>query len=465
MASFFHTLVSQKSRLALLGGLLAAVLMYWLLAQSGLSHEARLLAGLTVLCAIWWVFEPIPIPVTSILPIAILPLLGVIEPSAVAQSYGHPLILLLLGGFILSMAMERSGAHRHIALIMLHLLGGGSARRVVFGFMLATAALSMWISNTATTLMMLPVALAVIKAGEDESIAVPLLLGICYAASIGGMGTPIGTPPNLIFMNVYEETVGKSVSFLQWMSWSVPVVIVFVPLVGFWLTRKLKNTGSFSIPDKEPWTIDQKRVLWVFAITALAWITRSEPFGGWRDLLGLASANDASVALLAVVAMFIVPNGKGGKLLDWQTANKIPWGMLLLFSGGIALAKAFVATGLAGAIADQLAAFAGLPVMLMILLLCLAVTFLTEVTSNTASTSLLMPVLAAAAVGLDIDPLLLMVPAALSASCAFMLPVATVPNAVIFGSGKVTILQMVKAGFMLNIIGVLVITVLMMRLT
>ena len=449
---------------ALALGPVTAVLAYGLSINSQLSPEAAFVAAITTLCALWWIFEPVPIPVTSLIPVALLPLFGILSPNQVAEAYGNPLILLLLGGFILSTAMERSGTHQHIALYMVHLLGTHSGRRIVLGFMAASALLSMWISNTATTLMLLPVALAVINASDNDRIAVPLLLGICYAASIGGMGTPIGTPPNLIFMKVYNDTQGASVSFLQWMTWCVPAVLVFVPLAGLWLTRKLPTGGNFVLPEKMPWTAEQKRVLWVFSLTAFAWITRTEPFGGWREWLNLPTANDASVALLAVIAMFIIPNGKGERLLNWEAANRIPWGMLLLFAGGIALAKAFVATGLAEALAESIAGFASLPVFLMLLCICLGVTFLTEITSNTASTSLLMPVLAVAAVGTSIDPLLLMVPAALSASCAFMLPVATAPNAIIFGSGRVPIIQMVQAGFTLNLIGAVVISLFMLRL-
>ena len=450
--------MDNSSSRSLFTGLLIALIMYFYLSGSSLNHDAILVASITCLCAVWWALEPIPIPVTSLLPLALLPLLGILNPSQVAEAYGSPLILLLLGGFLLSTAMESSGTHKHIAMMLVHLFGATNGRRVVFGFMTASAVLSMWISNTATTLMLLPVALAVINLSDDKSISVPLLLGICYAASIGGMGTPIGTPPNLIFMQVYQETQNITVSFLQWMTWAVPVVVIFLPIVGWWLTRKLNSDTYFVLPEKMPWLTNQKRVLWVFILTALAWITRTEPFGGWREWLDLPKANDASVVLLAVVMMFLIPDGRGKKLLDWETANKIPWGILLLFAGGIALAKAFVVTGLADAIAQNLVGLTVLPLMLMLLCICLVVTFLTEVTSNTASTSLLMPVLAVAAVSMDMDPLTLMLPAVLSASCAFMLPVATAPNAIVFGSGKVPIFTMVKTGLVLNITGAFLIS-------
>lgn len=454
-----------KSNWRLLIGPLAGIVVFFLAYNSpSLNLQAATVAGITALCACWWTLESIPIPATSIIPLALLPLLGILTATQVAEAYGNPLILLLMGGCILSTAMEKSGAHRHIALKMLHLFGGRSFKRVVFGFMAASAILSMWISNTATTLMLLPVALAIISSTKNRALTAPLLLGICYSASIGGMGTPIGTPPNLILMRAYEEHIGQSIGFVTWMSWCVPVVFVFVPLAGLWLTRNLSGTSDFSLPQKEAWTPQQRRVMVVFSLTGLAWVTRQEPFGGWSQLFGLPNANDASVVLIAVVAMFIVPDGrgKGEKLLDWQTAVKIPWGMLLLFSGGIALAKGFVVSGLAEFLAQGIAQLAALPLFFMLLLICLGVTFLTEVTSNTASTSLLMPVLAVAAISADADPLLMMLPAALSASCAFMLPVATAPNAIVYGSGQVEIKTMVRTGIVLNIMGALIISTLLL---
>ena len=449
--------MNQLKDWVLLAGPIAGLLVYYFLLQAGLESDAAITAGITVLCVLWWVFEPVPIPVTSLIPLAMLQIFGVLSKNEVAEAYGSPLILLLLGGFIISKAMERSGAHRRIALGMINLFGGNSSRQLVFGFMATSAVLSMWISNTATTLMLLPVALAVLEKAEDRRLAAPLMLGIAYAASIGGIGTPIGTPPNLVFMQVYEEQAGKSVGFTEWMTWGVPVVLLMVPITALWLTRSLTYRGGFHLPEVGKWRVDERRVLMIFALTALAWITRKEPFGGWTELLGV-NANDASVALTAVILMFVVPNGRGEKLLDWPTAASIPWGVLLLFGGGICLAKGFVASGLSTMVGDALAVLANLPLILMMLALCLGVTFLTEATSNTASTVLLMPVLAAAALAAGVDPRLLMVPAAISASCAFMLPVATAPNSIIYGSGCVTTQQMAREGFVLNILGAAVIS-------
>ena len=435
-----------------------ALFMYIMLSISGWEFAPAATAAITLLCAIWWIFEPIPIPFTSLIPLALFPLLGILTPNQVAQAYGSQLILLLLGGFMISTAMADSGAHRRIALHMVNVFGGGSARGLVLGFMTASAVLSMWISNTATTLMLLPVALAVLERA-DRKLAIPLLLGVAYAASIGGLGTPIGTPPNLIFMQVYGDQFGQTPSFPQWMSWGLPVVILMVPITGLWLTRGVSLSHAVKLPPVGQWTAAEKRVLSLFTLTAVLWITRQAPFGGWSQWLGLPTANDASVALLAVIVMAIVPDGDGGRLLKWEAAAKIPWGVLLLFGGGIAIASAFMHSGLADHVASQLGVLAALPVWLMIILICLIVTFLTEVTSNTATASLLMPLLAAASVATDIDPYLLMIPAAMSASCAFMLPVATAPNAVIYGSGQVTIKDMARAGFVLNLAGAVVISI------
>ncbi|MEP5764094.1 MAG: SLC13 family permease [Halieaceae bacterium] len=435
-----------------------AGLTAYLLSQAGLGPDIAVTGLVAVWCVLWWVFEPVPIPVTSLLPLALLPLFGVLTPAQVGQAYGSPLILLLLGGFILSRAMEHSGAHRRVALYMMSLFGAHSDRRLVFGFMAAAATLSMWISNTATALMLLPVAMAILEKARGDTLAVPLLLGMAYAASVGGIGTPIGTPPNLIFMQVFEEVTGESVSFTQWMSVGLPVVIVLVPIIGLWLTRHLHGSSDVELPDPGHWRTEERRVMIVLTLTALAWITRTEPFGGWREWLGLYSANDASVALLAVVLMFVTPNGKGEKLLTWERAVTIPWGVLILFSGGICLAKGFVSSGLSQLLGDWLASLNYLPLWGLIAMICLVVTFLTETTSNTASTTLLMPILAAAALSAGIEPEVLMIPAAMTASCAFMLPVATAPNTVVYGSGRIAVQRMVREGFVLNLVGVTVVT-------
>ena len=427
---------------------------------AGLSVPACLTMGIALWTALWWIFEVIPIPVASLLPLALLPLVGVLTPLQVAQKYGHPLVLLLLGGFLLSKAMEKSGAHRRIALLLVHACPKGD-KFLLLGFMLATALLSMWISNTACTLMMLPIALAVIHGTTDNRLTIPLLLGIAYSANVGGIATPIGTPPNLVMIGAYRDLGFEELSFAQWMSFGVPVTILMVVVIWLWVGRNLSKNGSqVALPNSGKWTQPETRTLTIFALTALAWITRSEPFGGWKTWLDLPQANDASVAFIAVLLLFCLPSGenKGAKLLDWKTANQIPWGMLILVGAGLCLGEAFKQSGLSSSIAHALSGLENLPSILLLLGICLLVTFLTEITSNTATTSLLMPILGAAAIAAELDPKLLLIPAALSASCAFMLPVATIPNAVVFGTGKISIKRMAGEGFVLNLIGAGVVT-------
>ena len=453
----------QTKAIAFVGGPILALLAAYIIFVSGLPLPAAQTLGVTVLCICWWIFEPIPIPATSLIPLTLLPLFGVLDRTQLSGAYGHPLILLLLSGFLLSSALESNGAHRRLALTLLNAIGGHSSRRVVLGFMLVAALLSMWISNTATALMMLPVASAVLEKARDPNLRLPLLLAIAYGCSIGGMGTPIGTPPNVVFMGIYEETTGNTVSFLSWMSWALPVVIVLLPLAGWWLTRRLSAGGGVELPSLPPWSSAEKRVLAVFGVTALLWVTRTGPFGGWAGALDLSYSNDAMVGFAGVISMFLIGNGqksdKGKKLLDWETAEKIPWGILLLFAGGLAIAAAFLSSGLSTIVGEALAGASRLHPLAMMVVLCTVVTFLTEATSNTATTTILMPIAAATAVATAIDPRLLMIPVALSASCAFMLPVATPPNVIVFSTGDVPISQMVREGFALNLLGVLVISV------
>lgn len=444
--------------LALISGLLLAVGLALYMSASGWDTKACWTGAVVILCVVWWIFEPIPIPATSIIPLAVFPLVGVLSKEEVAKAYGSDLILLMLGGFMISAAMAHSGAHRRLALQLIKLIGGNSSRRIVFGFMCACAVLSMWISNTATALMMLPLALAIIDQSNDKKLAIPLLLAIAYGCSIGGLGTPIGTPPNLVFMQEYQNFTGTTVSFTQWMSWGLPVVLIMVPLASMWLTRNLSYVGELIMPPVGPWRAEEQRVLIIFGFTVLAWVTRTEPFGGWSTWLDMRGATDATVALFAAVTMFLIPNGRGGKLLDWETAVKVPWGILILFAAGIAIAMAFVESGLSQFIGEQLAVLSNLHPLIIIAIIALVVTFLTETTSNMATAVLLMPILAPAGVAAGVDPSLLMVPAVMSASCAFMLPVATPPNAIVFGTGLIPITRMAREGLALNFVGAVVIT-------
>jgi sodium-dependent dicarboxylate transporter 2/3/5 len=447
------------------GGPLLGVISAWASAASGwLEQDAALTLGISVWTALWWIFEPIPIPVTSLLPLGLFPLAGVLDGKAIAAAHGHPLVLLLLGGFILSRAMEKCGAHRRIAVMMVRSCGGGGSRSVVFGFMLATAAISMWISNTATALMMLPMAIAVLQSSDDEHLRVPLLLGIAFGANVGGIGTPIGTPPNLVFMGAYKDLTGSEISFAEWMMIGVPVAAVMLVVIWLWITRHLRGHAAPKLPDVGKWRPAEVRTLAVFAITALLWVTRSSPAGGWKAAFDMPLANDACVAFLAVVALFCIPNGDkpGEKLLDWETAKDIPWGLLLLVGAGLAVGSAFKTSKLSDAVAAMLSGVGSLPTIALLFSVCILVTFLTEMTSNTATTNVLMPILGATAVASQLDPKLLMLPAAISASCAFMLPVATMPNAVVFGTGEITVKRMAQEGFVLNLLGAIAITLICM---
>ncbi|MBB5213195.1 SLC13 family permease [Microbulbifer hydrolyticus] len=440
----------------LLGPILAAV-FYFLLKAVGMSYLPAVTAAITLLTVIWWITEALPIPATSIVPFVLLPLFGVADHKLVASSLGSHVILLLMGAFMLSKALEKSGAHERLALYMLKLVGISSGRRLVLGFMLAAGLLSMWISNTATTLMMLPIALAILARADNHRLTIALILGIAYAASLGGVGSPLGTPPNVIFMGIYEEVTGREFSFLSWMKIGLPVVLVTLPIMALWLTRGIKLEKALEPPVVGAWRAEEVRTLLVFGVAILFWVTRNEPFGGWSDLLGVSDAGDSTVALGAVVLMFLVPNGKGGRLLDWATAESIPWGMLLLFAGGIAIAKGFTASGLSEMMGQGLNFLTAMPLWLMLILLCLSVTFLTEITSNTATATLLMPILAVVATSAGFDPMVLMIPAAMCASCAFMLPVATAPNAIAYGTGKVRIQEMVREGAVLSVLASLII--------
>ena len=436
-----------------------AIVVGLLTLQAGLGEPAAWTAGVAVLCMIWWIFNPVPIPVASLMPLAILPLVGAMPMRDVSIAYGSPLILLLLGGFILSSALAHNHAHERLAILMVRLFGGTSGRRLVLGFMVAAAALSMWISNTATTLMLVPVAMAVLERNKsNQQLAPPLLMGIAFAANVGGIGTPIGTPPNLVFMQVYTSAGYPEISFLQWMQWAVPLVLVFVPIIWLWLTRNIGHLQAAAMPDSQPWSAAERRVMIIFAITAIAWMTRKAPLGGWSTLLDLPAAHDSHVALLAAVLMFIVPNGKGGRLLNWEVVEKIPWGVFLLFAGGVCLASAFQSTGISDALGGQFKEVTVLPVIVMVMIIALSVTFITEMTSNLATTSLAMPILLAAAIATDLDPLLLMIPAVMSASCAFMLPVATAPNTVVYSTGRFTVGDLVREGVVLNGLGAILIT-------
>lgn len=486
---------SQPARAAwqlaamLLGPVLFVVALWGIPAQADLSLAGRRVLAVAVLMAWWWITEAIPVPATALLPLVLLPLLKVQPMREVASCYADSTIFLFMGGFFLAVSMERWGLHRRLALHVIRLLGS-NPRTLVLGFMAATAALSMWISNTATTLMMYPLALALLAHLDQASSAVgeqssarlktALMLGVAYGASIGGIGTLIGTPPNVIFAAQLARLFPDAppFGFLDWMKVGLPFVLLFLPLSWLILTRLTFPLAKESVaqgrqlvreelarlgrPSRGEWLVGV-----VFLLTALAWVSRadvdlgSKRILGWATLLGVGTVvDDATIAMAAAVLLFVLPVNLGQRVfvLDWQTARGIPWGVLILFGGGIALAGAFESSGLAAWVGGRLSLLRPLPPLVFVVMVCLTTTFLTEVTSNTAVASIFTPVLAATGVAVGIHPLLLMIPGAISASCAFMLPVATPPNAIVFASGQVSIPQMARAGVLLNFLGVILVT-------
>ncbi|KGR77387.1 SLC13 family permease [Ureibacillus manganicus] len=447
----------------------------------GLTPEAKGVLASTIWIATWWITEAIPIPATSLLPLVLFPLTGSLDMKTAASSYGDETIFLFMGGFIIALAMEKWNLHRRIAMSIISAVGT-NMDRIVLGFMIATGFLSMWISNSATAMMMIPIGLAIIKQvadalkNEDSSIDTSpqnfafgkaLMLGIAYSASLGGIGTLIGTPPNTLLAGAISKMYDIELSFAGWMLFGVPFAWVFIFITWFYLVKiaypsKLKTLpGGRQVIDREKAKLgsastEEKLVFAVFILAAFAWITRS--FFLSKFIPGLS---DGLIAVLFAVILFIIPsvNRKGDRLMDWNTAVKLPWGILLLFGGGLAIAAGFVSTGLSVWVGSQLMGLEGVSVLVMIFLVAALVLALTEVTSNTATASMMYPIMASLAVALGIHPYALMIAAGVAASCAFMLPVATPPNAAVFGSGYLKITDMMRAGFALNVFGIILITI------
>ena len=393
------------------------------------------------------------IPVTSLIPFAAFPLFGVIDHREAAAGLGSHVILLLLGGFLMAKALEKTGAHKRFAMLILRKVGSNSNKKLVLAFMLAAAFLSMWISNTATCLMLMPIVLAALAQLNNPKMTTPLILATAYACSIGGISTLIGTPPNVIFAGIYEDVIGQEFGFLRWLKIGLPISIVALPIAWFWLTRNVTGGESVTLPKAKIWSVDQKRVVSIFALIIALWVFRSEPFGGWTGVIGLTGVGDSTVAVLGATLMFITRSKGGGGLLDWETAVKIPWGIILMYGAGITIAKAFASSGLADLLGVFLGSFIqGVPIYLLLLFICLLITFITELNSNLATTTLVIPILAGTALATGMSPELLMIPATISASYAFMLPIATGPNAIAYATEKITVKQMLREGLYLNLI-------------
>lgn len=446
----------------------------------GLSPEGVAILASTMWIATWWITEAIPIPVTSLLPLVLFPLSGGMEVKSTASAYGDETIFLFMGGFMIALAMEKWNLHRRIALTIISAIGT-NMDRIVLGFMVATGFLSMWISNTATAMMMVPIGLAIIyqisdalkdnpsvdTSKENFGFGKALMLGIAYSASLGGIATLIGTPPNTLLAGAINKMYGIELSFAKWMMFGVPLAWSFIFIVWFYLVKfaypsKIKTLpGGRAIIDSEKQKLgkastEEKIVFTIFVLAAFSWITRTFLLSKFIDGL-----SDGVIAMVFAILLFIIPsvNKKGDHLLDWNTAVKLPWGILLLFGGGLAIAAGFVSSELSVWIGSQLSGLSGVHILVVILVVTTLVIFLTEITSNTATASMMYPIMASLAVALGFHPYALMIAAGVAASCAFMLPVATPPNAVVFGSGYLRIPDMAKAGFALNIIGVILVTV------
>lgn len=473
---------SSARIVALAVGVGLFVLMLVLPPPEGLSLKGWRVAAVAAVMALWWLSEALPVAATALLPILALPLLGVMPIKAVSANYANPLIFLFMGGFIIALALERWDLHRRIALRVLTLFGTRPTM-LVAGFMLATAGLSMWISNTATTVMMVPIALSVLAllrdgkvarmaAGDERNFRVALMLGIAYAASIGGVGTLIGTPPNALLAAYMADAHGRAIGFAQWMAFGMPVVAVMLPTAWWLLVRIVYPLGRTPLPGAGAviqgelaamgvMTRPERRVAAVFFAAAAFWVLRA-PI---HSVLPKLPLSDAGIAIAAALLLFALPAGEtrddtppGTRLMDWETALKLPWGVLILFGGGLALAAAIQSSGLAAWIGGALRGGAGWAPILAVGAVAALIVFLTEITSNTATTAVFLPVVAAVAPP-GMDPLLLTATVALSASCAFMMPVATPPNAIVFGTGHVTIPQMARAGFLLNLFVILLISI------
>ena len=484
----------QIQWLGLAVGLVLGILVH-LVMPGDVPQEARLTAATAVLMAVWWMTEALPIPATALVPLIVFPTLGSTPLDDVGASYGNNVIFLFMGGFLLALAMQRWNLHRRMALLTVRLIGTRPPQMIA-GFMIATGFLSMWVSNTATAVMMLPIGISVLLLvnktsdaiddpvdADEDAAATPvksnfgtaLMLGIAYAASIGSLGTIIGTPPNTLLVGYMASEHDVQIGFGQWMIVGVPLAVVLMAACWFLLTKVLFKPEIDEIPGGRKLIDDElaklgttsageRRVLVIFVLAALAWVF--VPLV--TDWVGADTPpiTDAGIAMAVGVLLFLLPAGaaRGVRLLDWDSALKLPWGVLLLFGGGLALSAQFSSSGLTEWIGEVASGLGGLPVVLLVVLFAAGILFLTELTSNTATAATFLPVAGGIAMGMGMDPLLLAIPVALAATCAFMLPVATPPNAIAYGSGYVSIPQMIKGGIWLNLIGLVLNTAVTMTL-
>ncbi|NND06727.1 MAG: SLC13/DASS family transporter [Saprospiraceae bacterium] len=455
-------------------GLSGLVILLNIPGLGSLSSEGQSALAVAWLMIIWWITEPIPIYATAFVPVVLFPILGILPASDLAASYGHSYVLMLLGGFMLAKGIEKQHLHKRIAFRVLSWLGTDK-RLILLGFMIPTAFLSMWITNMAVVLIILPVAMALIDQEKAQSqsegqFGTALILAIAYAASVGGTGTLIGTPPNLVFTGLLDQLfpAAPEISFFDWLSIGIPLVMICLPIIWVYLSMFFGISGELvggnqiikeQSNELKKMSTGEKRALWIFALTAIGWIFRKDivmgdlTLPGWSSILGIESyVHDSTVAIAGALAFFLTKDGKGQSLLNWNAAASIPWGVAMFLGGGLALGASFKHTGLANWLASNLSGFEGLPLILMISLLVFLMIFITEVNSNTATAIIFLPILASMAMAAKINPLLLMIPATIASSFAFMLPSGTGTNTVVFASERLTVRDMARTGFWLNII-------------
>ena len=477
MSDLHHEGRSRHQVVGIFLGPLLAASMLLIGAPEGLSQSGWMTASVGVLMAVWWATEAVPIAVTALLPIVVFPLLGIATIQDTTAPYANKVIYLFLGGFIVAFAMQRWNLHRRIALSVLQHVGG-NGRSLVGGFMLASAVISMWVMNTSTTMMLLPIAISIIAVihktvgGMDrkskDDFQYSLLLGVAYGATIGGMATLVGTAPNAMLAAFMQETYGTEIDFSSWMLVGLPLSAMMLPLAWIVLTRVIFKVdfetsaeGKAALRqlkvDLGVMTIPEKRVAIVFVLMALTWVLRPLLV----NLPGLSALDDSGIAMAGGIALFLIPSGDKSDplLLRWTYAERLPWSVLILFGGGLTLASAVARTGLAEWLGSSLQAIGTLPLAAIVVVAAAMIIFLTELTSNIATTATFLPVVGAIAIESGFDPIVLTVPVTFAASCAFMLPVATPPNAIVFGSGMLTIPKMVRAGMMLNLVGIFLVSI------
>ncbi|MBK7808746.1 MAG: DASS family sodium-coupled anion symporter [Saprospiraceae bacterium] len=479
----YKTNMFNKKYQGLFIGILVFFVVLLLPTPSRMSYEAKSVAAIVLMMSIWWVTEAIPIYATALVPLALYPLLLILPAKETVDNYSHNHIFMMMGGFFLGKAIESQNLHKRIALVIINIFGI-SRKRILLSMMFATSFLSMWIANVTAVVMMFPIALSVITKDEEDnsensSFGTAIMLGIAYSASIGGLATLIGTPTNLIFVGIMEKLFPDAppISFMGWFKIGLPVFIVFFPVFYFFLARYFKVSGNLSNND----TIikdeliglgkikkGEKRVIYICLITIFAWVFREDfvfdnfVIQGWSSLLGLDGfVDDSTVAIMAALLLFMIPANKESRLLEWKSASQIPWGVLLIVGGGYAIAAGFESTGLADWLGQRLTFIVDLPFLVVLISIIAFITIFTEFNSNTATANIMLPILASIGVAANTNPLILMIPATIAASLAFMMPAGTGPNSIVFGSNKLTVKDMMKCGIWLNLISLFLLTLIL----